>query len=345
MDLIAFDPDGVGQDNGNYFGLPFTAEDSRLVLISAPWDVTASYGGGTHYGPDAIIEASTQLDLYDSFAPNAWRKGIGTAEIDYSIQDMSMNLRPDAKRVMDMLEKGARTSDEALKRKIERINAASAELNAKIHAQASEWLSRGKIVGLVGGDHSTPYGLIGAVGEKVGSFGILHLDAHCDLRRAYEGFTFSHASIMYNVLNDMDCVERIVQVGIRDYCDAEAALAAASPRVELFDDDTLSSNRSRGITWHEQCRTIVEALPEQVYVSFDIDSLSAELCPNTGTPVPGGLSFNEAVYLLRSVADSGRRIVGFDLCEVAPGKEGQWDANVGARVLYKLCCCTLKNER
>lgn len=344
MDLTSFDPDGVGQDNGNYFGLPYAAEESRIVLISAPWDVTASYGGGTHYGPDAIIEASTQLDLYDSFAPDAWRQGIGTAGIDYSIQDLSMNLRPDAKKVMDMLEKGGRTSDEALKRKIERINAASAELNQKVYAQAAEWLDRGKIVGLVGGDHSTPYGLMKAVGEKSERFGILHLDAHCDLRRAYEGFTFSHASIMYNVLNDMEQVERIVQVGVRDYCGAEAALAADSPRVELFDDDTLSRNRFEGMTWDEQCRRIVEALPGQVYISFDIDSLSAELCPHTGTPVPGGLSFNEAVHLLRSVVRSGRRIVGFDLCEVAPGKESQWDANVGARMLYKLCCCTLKSN-
>lgn len=343
MDITSFDPDGVGQDNGNYFGLPFEAEESRLVLVSVPWDVTTSYGGGAHYAPDAIIEASTQLDLHDGFAPGAWRKGIGTAPIDYSIQDLSMHLRYDARKVMAHLEKGGSPDDEAVRRKVERINAASDDINARVYGQVSEWLAQGKIVGLVGGDHSTPYGAIRAAGERFGTFGLLHLDAHCDLRRAYEGFTHSHASIMYNVLKDVEQVSEIVQVGVRDYCSAEAALAAESPRVKLFDDDTLSSNRFAGMPWGEQAQRIVDTLPEQVYISFDIDSLSAEYCPNTGTPVPGGLSFNEAVCLLRSVAASGRTIVGFDLCEVAPGKQGQWDANVGARILYKLCCCALRD--
>ena len=78
MDRKDFDPDGVGVDNGNYFGFPFTEEDARLVLLSVPWDVTASYGGGAAFGPDAIIEASTQLDFYDPMSPGAWKKGVAT---------------------------------------------------------------------------------------------------------------------------------------------------------------------------------------------------------------------------------------------------------------------------
>ena len=227
-----------------------------------------------------------------------------------------------------------------------RVNSGSEEMNQKVYEQTTEWLNRGKLVGLVGGDHSTPLGFIKALGERYEEFGVLHIDAHADLREAYEGFTYSHASIMYNVLNEVESVKKIVQVGVRDYCDDEVALVAGSEgRVVQFDDWRLAAERFEGTTWAEQCRKIVELLPEKVYVSFDIDGLSAELCPGTGTPVAGGLSFHQAVYLLDSVLRSGRRIIGFDLVEVAPkGNDDEWDANVGARMLYKLCGLILKSN-
>ena len=198
-----FDPDGVGVDNGNYFSMPFTPEEATLVLLSAPWDVTVSYGAGAAYAPDAIIGASTQLDFYDSAAPDAWRQGIATAPVDYSIQELSQRLRHDASRVIEHLEGGGETTDDYVVRKIRRVNEGSFELNRNIREQAELWLEKGKLVGLVGGDHSTPYGLIRALGKYHDSFGILHIDAHCDLREKYEGFIFSHASIMHNVLHYM----------------------------------------------------------------------------------------------------------------------------------------------
>ena len=203
MDLSFFNPNGVGVDNGNYFGLPFTPEEAGLVIISAPWDVTSSYGAGSSYAPDAIIEASTQLDLYDPVSPDEWRKGIATDEIDYSIQENSQRLRSDAERVIEHLEDGGDASGDYFVRKIRRINEGSAEMNESVRAQAGKWLSKGKIVALVGGDHSTSYGVIHAVSERFDGVGILHFDAHCDLRESYEGFDYSHASIMFNVLRDM----------------------------------------------------------------------------------------------------------------------------------------------
>lgn len=345
-----FDPNGTGIDNGNYFGLPFAVEDSSLVLISAPWDVTASYGGGTCFAPDAIIEASTQLDLYDVHNPQGWKHGIGTVPIDYSIQDRSVRLREDAKKVMDHLCSGGSEDDDYVRRKIERVNEGSAQLNNEIYNEAKLWIEKGKIVGLVGGDHSTPFGLIRAVAEKHGSIGILHIDAHCDLRVAYEGFVYSHASIMYNVADKVDGVTRFVQVGVRDFCDSEIEMATTDPRFEVWSDYALSENSFNGMSWADQCGKIIDSLPQKVYVSFDIDGLSPDLCPGTGTPVAGGMSFQQAVYLLVKVVESGRVIVGFDLCEVAPGdvlatRENQWDANVGARVLYKLCNLALKNVK
>ncbi len=342
--IDVFDPNGVGVDNGAYFGLPFTTDGARLILISAPWDVTVSYGSGTADAPDAIIEASTQLDLYDESAPDAWRRGIATADIDYTLLERSHRLRAEAERVIARLEEGESVQDEPVARRLRRINEGCREMNEAVRTQARTWLQQGKIVGLVGGDHSTPYGLIRALGERGGTFGILHVDAHCDLRAAYEGFEYSHASIMYNVLRDVPQVERIVEVGVRDFCDAEADLARTSDRIRMYSDAMLSAALFEGDTWGMLCRRIVAELPQCVYVSFDVDGLSVEYCPHTGTPVAGGLSFRQAVYLLEEVVRSGRRIVGFDVVEVVPRPDCRIDASTGARILYKLCGLTLKSE-
>lgn len=345
MDVGKFDPEEVISDNGNYFGMPFSPEESDLVLISAPWDVTVSFRAGTSYAPDAIIDVSRQLDFFDPTAPESWRKGIATAPIDYSIQDVSHHLRPDAERVIANLEDGGnRISDEYYARKLRKINDASAEMNDKVLAQARHWLADGKIVGLVGGDHSTAYGAIRAVGERYDGFGILQIDAHCDLRPAYEGFEYSHASVMYNVLRDVPQLARLTQVGVREFSRKEYELAREDARVEMFCDQQLSTARAEGVTWREQCDRIVATLPHDVYVSLDIDGLSVECCPHTGTPVPGGLSFNEATYLLGRIVDSGRRIVGFDLVEVVPDIDDKIDATIAARLLFKLCSVALKNH-
>lgn len=344
MEQKTFDPDGVGVDNGTNFGLPFDPETAELVLVSAPWDVTVSYGAGTAYAPDAIIEASTQLDFHDPLAPGAWRRGIATADVDYALLESSQRLRVDASRVIDHLEGGGSPDDEYVVRKLRRVNEGCAAMNANIEEQASRWLAAGKTVGLVGGDHSTPYGLIRALGRRHASFGILHIDAHCDLREAYEGFEYSHASIMFNVLRDVPQVSRLVQVGVRDFSAGEAARAASDARISTFDDLSLAGAAFDGVTWSEQCRKIVAALPDEVYVSFDIDGLSFENCPHTGTPVSGGLTFNQAVWLLAEVVRSGRRIIGFDMVEVTPASDDRIDAITGARILWKLCGLTLRSH-
>ncbi|MDR2885753.1 MAG: agmatinase family protein [Rikenellaceae bacterium] len=337
-----FDPDGIGIANGNYFGLPFTPEQSALVLVSVPWDVTTSYGGGASFAPDAIIEASTQVDLYDVHHPGGWKKGIGTVGIDYSIQDRSAFLRPEARCVINHLEQGDDPTTEALRRKVARINEASEVLNEEVYRECARWIAVGKTVGLVGGDHSTPLGAIRAAAEKHPGVGVLHIDAHADLRERYEGFEYSHASIMYNVMTIVPGIGKLVQVGLRDMCDAEVEFAAADPRIAQFTDYAINDELFRGADWNAVCERIVAALPADVYISFDIDGLSPDLCPHTGTPVPGGITFHQAVYLLDAVARSGRRIVGFDLTEVSPDRDSEWDANVGARMLYKLCNITLK---
>ena len=106
-------------------------------------------------------------------------------------------------------------------------------------------------------------------------------------------------------------------------------------RIVTFFDSDLAARKEEGATWAEIADEIAGALPTDVYLSWDIDGLDPTLCPSTGTPVPGGLSWNEAIGLLRALRRNGKRIVGLDLCEVSPG-ETEWDANVGARLLYKM---------
>lgn len=334
--MTNFDPNGIGIPNGNFLGLPFTIEEAEIIIIPVPWDVTTSYRPGTANGPQAVIDASLQADLFDFFLPRAWENKIATMPHPDEILKLNNELRPVAEEIISMLEEGIPLDDPRLKPMLEKVNSGSARVNAWVRKQAEEILSRGQIPVVLGGDHSTPLGLIQAIGSRHPGFGILHIDAHADLREAYEGFIWSHASIMFNALQDA-CPAKLVQVAIRDVCDAEMRLAAENPIIKQFDDFRLSMRKFAGEPFTEICREIVDCLPQKVYISFDIDGLSPDLCPHTGTPVPGGLSYMEAIQILEMLATSGRQIVGFDLCEVAPGPDDEWDANVGARVLQKLC--------
>jgi agmatinase len=218
------------------------------------------------------------------------------------------------------------------------VNDLSKQLNQRVAEIATRWIAQGKLVGVVGGDHAAPFGNILAHGRAYPGMGILHVDAHADLRDAYEGFTDSHASILFNVAKRIPEVSRVVQVGIRDLSEDEHAFIHRSEgRFSALYDAELRRRVFEGEPIVRVFDEAIAGLPHDVYVTFDIDGLDPALCPHTGTPVPGGLSFQEAVFLFARLAASGRRIVGFDLNEVAPGPDGdEWDGNVGARVLYKL---------
>lgn len=338
-----FDPNNYSIPNGNYFALPHTIEDSALVLLSVPWDVTTSYGGGTSLAPDAIIDASAQVDLYDYHCNDNYAKGIATLPIEENILESSDLLRKDAKKIINMLSEGASIKSDSITKKLAKINKSSAEINEYVYNTSKKWLDKGKLIGLIGGDHSTPLGLYRAISEKYDNLGILHIDAHADLRKEYEGFTYSHASIMYNMLNEAKAISKLVQVGIRDYCQDELKIINNNSKIETFFDMNLSERKFNGENWNSICQEIVEKLPQNVHISFDIDGLSPDHCPSTGTPVPGGLTFNEAIHLINTLSKSGRQIIGFDLTEVTPGETDEWDANVGARILYKLSSFTLNH--
>ncbi len=335
-----FDPNSIGLLDNNIFGLPFDAGQSKVILLPVPWEVTVSYRPGTASGPDDIFDASLQVDLYDPDAPGNWKQGYHMLQSEEKIYEMSNNLREKAEVILDAMENGLKPeNDEDLSLMQMEINAGCAVMSDWVHETTLKWMKQGKKVGLVGGDHSTPLGYIQALGEMHESFGVLQIDAHADLRDAYEGFTYSHASIMYNVLKEVPAVIRLVQVGIRDYCDDELNLIENSNgRVRTFFDSDIKTRQYEGASWKEIALEIVESLPRKVYISFDIDGLDPKLCPNTGTPVPGGFETEQIFYLFRLLHASGREIIGFDLNEVSSGDTGEGiDAITGARVLYKLC--------
>jgi agmatinase len=339
-----FNPNELGLPNGNFFALPYSINDAEIVLIPVPWDVTTSYRAGTANAPIRIIDASAQIDLYDTDVADAWKIKIGTQYYNEEIFIKSTELREKAESVISHLENGGNTNDIIIAHKLQKINEASEKLNNWVYEHSKKYYEQGKIVGVVGGEHSVPFGLIKFLSEKYSNLGILHIDAHADLRKAYEGFEYSHASIMYNVITKCHNISKLVQVGIRDFCSDEDRLIAGNSKINVYTDCEISEMLFSGEhTWKSICNDIVCNLPENVYLSFDIDGLSPELCPNTGTPVPGGLSFQQAHYLLKTLAKSGKKIVGFDLSEVAPNPNTQndeFDANVGARILYKICCLT-----
>ncbi|MCS6799346.1 MAG: agmatinase family protein [Myxococcota bacterium] len=335
-----FDPEHAADASDGIFGLPYREAECSVVLVPVPWEPTTSYGRGTSRGPSAIRGASAQLDLFDAELSDLglgdpWAFGIHMRAEDPQVlawNDEACRLaRP-------ILERAGRIGgDGNLERDRERVDALWDRLCGWLRAQVDALLDAGHLVGVVGGDHSCPFGAIAAHAARHPNLGLLHVDAHADLRLAYEGFVGSHASILRNVAERLP-VGRIVQVALRDFSRAEADFARRDERFTVWTDAAIRRALASGKPWRALCEDIVATLPQTVYVTFDIDGLDPSLCPSTGTPVPGGLSFFEATDLLLELARQHKRVVGFDLCEVAPSNHpgDEWDANVGARILYRL---------
>lgn len=340
-----FDPNAAALPGSGAFGLPHTPDAAGVVLLPVPFAATTSYGGGAQHGPALIFEASRQVDLFDIETGRPYEAGIAMLAASPEVARWDAEATALARKVIDV--GGAIGDDPSLAAALARVNDLCARVNDHVYAEAKTWLDRGKRVMTLGGDHAIPFGAIKAHAERYPGLGVLHLDAHADLRPAYEGFTWSHASIMANVVDHLPGVAKLVQVGVRDLSEEEHdRIMGSGGRVATFFDADLAVRRFEGETWARACERIVAELPERVYLSFDIDGLDPALCPHTGTPVPGGLSFHEATYLVRAVARSGRTIVGGDLVEVVPDPSGHpWDGNVAARLLYKMIGWMLASAR
>jgi agmatinase len=337
-DLSQFDPNSVGNPNNNIFSLPFPEEDAKLVILPVPWEVTVSYIAGTARAPEHVLNASLQVDLFDPDFRDAWKQGYYLRPCDKKVLMKSDYLRKEAELYINYIAQGEIVSENKFMCKtLKEINEGSNFLNAWVYEQTKELLHEGKLVGLLGGDHSTPFGFYKAIGEKHGDFGILQIDAHCDLRKGYEGFKYSHASIMYNALEEIPQLKKLVQVGVRDFCDEEFDyMVSSGERIITYFDKNIKERQYEGETWKTIADEIISHLPQIVHISFDIDGLDPKLCPHTGTPVQGGFETEQIFYLFKKIKQTGRQLIGFDLVEVGVS-HSEYDENVGARCLFKLC--------
>ena len=339
-----FDPNALGDASNNIYGLPFTTDEAEVIIIPVPWEVTVSYRAGTALGPQAVFDASFQVDLFDPKITDAWKIGIAMEAVSDDISSKNESLRRKSESYLSLLEEGeSPETNEKMEDVRVAINLECLKMNNWVKAKSLSYLNKNKIVALLGGDHSTPLGLIQALAEKHESFAILQIDAHADLRDAFEGFEYSHASIMFNAIK-IPQVSKLIQVGIRDYCEFEFDLIKNSNgRINTFFDRDIKNKQYEGATWASICHEIIAQLPEDIYLSFDIDGLDPKLCPNTGTPVAGGFDFEQVLMLIEKIVDSGKRIIAFDINEVAPGGD-EWDANVGARLLYRIANMVAKSN-
>ncbi len=351
---LEFDPNAAALDGAGIFGLPFHENNASLVVIPVPWEVTTSYGGGTSEGPNAVLEASYQVDLFDEVLGSIYKPGIFFDQTPLKSTSLVKRWNREGRALAQkIIAKGGRIDgNKMLQKTLNQVNDLGEKMNEWVRSQTLKRLSEEKFIGILGGDHSVPYGAMQAIAEDghflSGEYGILHFDAHMDTRNAYEGFQWSHASIMHNVITKIPEVTKLVHVGVRDFCEEEFVFSQENKdRVSIFSDFRIRDLQNRGVPFEKTAQNIVSNLPQRVWVSFDIDGLDPRFCPNTGTPVPGGLELHEALCILKAVVDSGRKIIGFDLNEVAPAASGksEWDANVGARLLYKLSGWLFKSQK
>ena len=310
------------------FGQVCSYSSSRLVLLGVPWEVTVSYTAGTASGPKWIQQASSQLDFFDpQNQNNPSKEGIYFHYMSH-LKSQNDQFRPLALKAQSLKEK-------------QEVNQICAKMVQEVEKQVKKILDDKKLFGLIGGDHSVSEGALREVGKRFkGDFGLLHFDAHADMRDCYQGFTHSHASVMHNILQFQYAPQTLVQVGVRDLCEEEFNKIQKDSRIHCFFDYDIKNKLFKGVLWSDIVSDILNKLPEQVYISLDVDALSWEYAPHTGCPVPGGLSFDQVSYLIHQLADSGKKIIGFDVVETArplSNNFGEWDGNVSARLIYKLC--------
>lgn len=265
-------------------------------VLPVPYEKTVSYGGGTNLGPSAILQASWQLEKWDGRS-SPCDLGIHTCEpVDCSVSP---------EQVIDNI------------------------------AKATEAIVRaGGMPVVLGGEHTVTLGVIkGLKAAGIDDFGVVQIDAHCDLRHAYEDDLLSHASVMKRLV-DMDIP--LYQLGIRAYCEEEMQVREQFG-VYYQDADELVPNNINEIT-------LPDDFPEKVFFTVDIDGLDPSVFPSTGTPVPGGLGWYQTLSLLESVARQ-RQLIGFDVMEFAP-IEGFHAFDFSAAMLtYKLMGIAARNQR
>lgn len=265
--------------------------ESDIVILPVPFDGTSTWIKGADKGPMAIFEASANMELYDiETGTMVYKRGIHTTPaIDASLSEEMV------KRVEDSILKV---------------------------------LDDQKFPVIVGGEHSVSIGAFKAFGKRYKNLTILHLDAHSDLRQAYEGSPLNHACVMARAREITD----ITQVGIRSMCEIEKPYMDIN-RV-FFAREIRDSDQ-----WIPK---ILGTLSENVYITLDLDVFDPGIMPSTGTPEPDGLHYHQVLQLLSAVTHS-RNVVGFDVVELCPIPGNAAPDFMTAKLIYQFLSQIFKN--
>lgn len=275
----------------NFCGLSLeysSLENSRVLILPVPYEQTTSYQGGTRNGPAAILAASRYLELYDE-------------ELDRELHAVGIHTLPELEPHMAGPEQMVRRIQEAV----------------------SPLLEGGRMVVLLGGEHSCSVGAVSAYGERYPQLSVLHLDAHADLRDSYQDTPYSHACTMRRIVEHVPAVH----VGLRSLSLEEMDLIRRERLPVIFAREVL-----QGKGWQEK---VLAHLSPEVYLTIDLDVLDPSIMPSVGTPEPGGLLWEPVVGLIREVARQ-KRIVGFDVMELAPLPGLVAPDFLAAKLVYKV---------
>lgn len=263
------------------------AETAKYVLMEVPYDATSTFVKGADKGPRAIIEASDSLELYDViYDTEAYTAGIHT---DIPALDLS----------------------------------APEKMAESVYERAKMWMKKGKMLGLLGGEHSVSVGAIRAAKERYADLSVLQIDAHADLRDEYHGSPFNHACVMRRA---QTLGANVVQVGIRS--------VEADEKKHLIPENTFFAHEIVGQN-PEWMQRACDRLTDNVYVTIDLDGLDPSVLPATGTPLPGGLSWYELNKLLDKVFRQ-KNIVGFDVVELCPQPDNVVSDVLAATLVYRI---------
>ena len=331
---------------GKVYGIDSNEKEASVILMPVPWEATVSPPSGTVSTPEHILKSSYNFNTFDKEYPEVYENiSIAMSSIPNEWAMLSDQLQGIVTGYINSLESATNKRVYSTNSKtIEQINQYCKDLKEYVRNGALSYLKDDKIVGIIGGDHSSCLGLIEALTSKYKEFGILQIDAQADLIDAHHGFEYSHRSVMNNVLK-IHQITKIVQIGLRDYTAEEFdKITNSKDRIIPFFDKDLKKQKLEGAIWKDICKKIIDKLPDVVYISFDIDGLDAKLCPGTAFPIPGGLEYDEVFYLFEAIVKAKKTIIGFDLCEVATGEHIEWDISVANKIIYQLITLISKSQ-
>lgn len=279
-----------------YAGIPdeyAKLETSKIVLIPVPYDGTSTWQKGADKGPKAFMEASENMELYDIETDSeVYKNGI------YLTEPVTLNATPEA--MVDA-----------------------------VHQETKKYIKKNKFVTIIGGEHSVSIGIIRAFNEVFQNLTVLHIDAHADLRKSYEGSTCNHACAVYEASQNTN----LIQVGIR-------SMDVQEKSVMDFDKTYFAHEMGTDDSWMDSA---IDQMTDNVFITFDLDAFDPSILPSTGTPEPGGLFWYETLEFLKEVFNE-KNVVGFDIVELCPNENEKSSDFLAAKLYYKMLSYKFQNE-